>query len=129
MPSPRTSTPSTTTGIDALLSLLFGVLGAAFGAGPWAPFQVGDAALHPSVLWPHLSATAVLIGAPIIPGLLTLSLVITGCVLYLRIRGGSRTGLARKADLAPLMGKDILAKARSLRPSLADLESKRGRTR
>jgi hypothetical protein len=146
MPSPRTSAPSTTTGTDALLYLLFGVLGAAlaFGSlawltgnltntlvkdGPWAPFRVSDAALHPEVLWPNLSPTAVLIGARVIPGLLTLGLLAAGCVLYQRIRGGAKTGLARKADLAPLMGKEIATKARSLRPSLADLEGKRGRTR
>lgn len=37
MPSPRTSVPSTTTGSDALLYLLFGVLGAvmAFGSVAW----------------------------------------------------------------------------------------------
>lgn len=145
MPSPRTSAPSTTTGTDALLYLLFGVLGAALafgslawltanltnaavGDGSWAPFRAGDAALHPDVLWPHLSTTAVLLGARVIPGLLTLGLLATGCALYLRIRGGARTGLARKADLAPLMGKEIAMKARSLRPSLADREGKRGRT-
>jgi Na+/H+ antiporter NhaD/arsenite permease-like protein len=146
MPTPRTSRPSTTAGTDALLYLLFGVLGAALAAGslvwltgnltntlvgdgPWVPFRASDAMLHPDVLWPNLSTTAVLIGARVIPGLLTLGLLVTGCVLYLRIRGGARTGLARKADLAPLMGKEIATKARSLRPSLADLESKRGRTR
>lgn len=145
MPSPRTSAPSTTTGTDALLALLFGVVGAALafgslawltgnltnaaaGEGPWTPFQVTDALLHPAALWPHLSTTAVLLGARVIPGLLTLGLLTTGCTLYLRIRGGARTGLARKADLAPLMGKEITAKARTLRPSLADLEGKRGRT-
>ena len=141
MPSPRTSAPSTTTGTDTLLYLLFGVLGAvlafgslawltgnltnaAVGVGPWAPFRATDALLHPDVLWPHLSGTAVLIGARVIPGLLTLGLLVTSCVLYVRIRGGARTGLARKAGLAPLMGKEITAKARSLRPSLADLEGK-----
>jgi hypothetical protein len=145
MPSPRTRAPSTTTGTDALLILLFGALGAALafgslawltgnltntflGSGPWTPFRATDALLHPDVLWPHLSATAVLIAARIIPGLLTLGLLVTGTVLWLRIRGGTTTGLARKADLAPLLTKEITAKARSLRPSLADLESKRGRT-
>ena len=95
MPTPRTRAPSTTTGTDALLYLLFGVLGAALafgslawltgnltnalvGAGPWAPFQATDALLHPDVLWPHLSPTAVLIGARIIPGLLTAGLTVTG---------------------------------------------------
>lgn len=146
MPSPHTSAPSTTTGTDALLYLLFGVLGAALAAGSlawltgnltnsvvgngsWAPFRATDALLHPDALWPHLSAAAVLIGARVIPGLLTLGLLVTGCVLYLRIRGGTKTGLARKAELAPLLDKQITAKAQDLRPSLADLERKRGRAR
>jgi hypothetical protein len=143
MPSPRTSAPSTTTGTDALLYLLFGALGAALafgslawltgnltntavGSGPWAAFRATDAFLHPDVLWPHLSSTSVLIGARIIPGLLTLVLVVTGCVLYLHIQAGARTGLARKADLAPLLTKEITAKARELWPSLAGRERKRG---
>jgi hypothetical protein len=146
MPSPRTRAPSTTTGTDALLYLLFGVLGAALafgslawltgnltneavGAGSWAPYQAATALLHPDVLWPQLSAAAVLTGARVIPGVLTLLLGAAGCALWLRIRGGARTGLARKADLAPLLGKEITAKARDLRPSLADLERKRGRSR
>ncbi|WP_239150580.1 hypothetical protein [Streptomyces sp. SID13588] len=120
MPSPRTRAPSTTTGTDALLYLLFGVLGAALafgslawltgnltnalvGDGPWVPFTASDALLHPEVLWPHLSPTALLIGARVIPGLLALGLTFTGVVLWLRIRGGAKNGLARKADLAPLL--------------------------
>jgi hypothetical protein len=144
MPSPRTRAPSTTTGTDALLYLLFGVLAAtlafgslawltgnltntAVGQGPWAPFQATDALLHPQALWPHLSSTALLISARVIPGLLALSLLAASGALWLRIRGAAN-GLARKADLAPLMGKEITAKARTLRPSLADRERKRGRT-
>jgi hypothetical protein len=146
MPTPRTRTPSTTTGTDAALiillsvwatALMFGALtwltgnltNALYGSGPWTHFATLDAALHPRQIWPHLSATAVLIGVRIIPGLLTFILAVTGCVLWLRLRGGGTNGLARKADLAPLLGKEITAKARSLRPSLNDLERKRGRTR
>lgn len=146
MPSPRTSAPSTTTGSDALLYLLFGVLGAAIafgslawltgnltnslvGSGPWGPFRVTDALLHPEVLWPTLSTTALLVGARVVPGLLTLALAATGLVLWMRWRSGSKTGLARKGDLAPLLDKEITAKARSLRPSLGDRECKRGRSR
>ncbi|MGC5410655.1 hypothetical protein ACPXCX_44180, partial [Streptomyces sp. DT225] len=101
MPSPRTSAPSTTTGTDALLYLLFGVLGAALafgslawltgnltnaavGKGPWAPFRTTDALLHPDMLWPALSTTALLLGARIVPGLLTLALITTGIVLWTR---------------------------------------------
>ncbi|GAA2273221.1 hypothetical protein GCM10010368_48250 [Streptomyces roseiscleroticus] len=144
--SPRTSAPSTTTGSDALLYLLFGVLGAAMafgslawltgnltnsmvGIGPWAPFRATEALLHPEVLWPALSATALLIGARIVPGLLTVALVTTGVVLWSRWRAGSKSGLARKVDLAPLLDKEIVAKAKSLRPSLGGREGKRGRSR
>lgn len=146
MPTPRTRAPSTTTGTDALLVLLFGVLGAALafgslawitgnltnalvGSGRWAPFRATVALLHPDVLWPSLSPVALLTGARIIPGLLTASLAVTGIAWWLRIRGGAKTGLARKKDLAPLLGKEITAKARSLRPSLNGREYKRRRAR
>jgi hypothetical protein len=145
MPAPRTSAPSTTTGSDALLSCLFGVLGIALafgslawltgnitnslvGTGPWASFKVTDALLHPGVLWPRLGPTALLVGARIIPGLLSVGLTISGLVLWMRLRGGANNGLARKADLAPLLDKEITAKARSLRPSLSGRECKRGRS-
>lgn len=123
MPSPRTSAPSITTGSDALLYLLFGVLGAAMvfgsvawltgnltnslvGSGPWAPFRATDPLLHPEVLWPALSTTALLASVRVVPGLLTLALITTGLVLWLRWRSGARTGLARKGDLAPLLDKE-----------------------
>lgn len=76
-----------------------------------------------------MSTTALLVGAHIVPGLLTLALITTGLTLWMRWRAGSKSGLARKADLAPLMGKQITAKARSLRPSLSGRECKRGRSR
>lgn len=138
MPAPpRSSAPSTTSGSDALLYLLFGVLGVAFafgslawltgnlsnvffGSGGWVPYRATDALLHPDLLWPHLSPTALLVGARIVPGLVTVALATWGLVLWTRLRGGAQNGLARKADLAPLLDKEITAKARSLRPSLAD---------
>jgi hypothetical protein len=143
MPAPRTSAPSTTTGSDALLYLLFGILGIAlafgslawltgnisnslFGSGPRAPFRATDALLHPDAVWPNLSPTAVLVAARIIPGLLSVCLTILGLVLWMRLRDGAKNGLARKADLAPLLDKEITAKARSLRPSLSDRECERG---
>ena len=145
MPAPRTSAPSTTTGSDALLYFLIAILGVtlAFGSlawlsgnvtnslsdtGPWAPFSATDALFHPKALWPHLSPLALLIGARIIPGLLSASLTVLALVLWMRLRGGAKNGLARKGDLAPLLDKEITAKARSLRPSLSDRESKRGRS-
>lgn len=145
MPAPRTSAPSTTTGSDALLYLLFGLLGVglAFGSlawltgnlsnslvgtGPWAPYTATDALLHPEVLWPSLSSTSLLVGARIIPGLLSVCLAVLGLVVWIRLRGGAKNGLARKGDLAPLLDKEITAKARSLRPSLSGRECKRGRS-
>ncbi|MCX4775131.1 hypothetical protein [Streptomyces sp. NBC_01285] len=144
--SPRTSAPSTTTGSDALLYLLFGILGAAMafgslawltgnltntfvGSGTWAPFRVTDALLHPEVLWPALSTSMLMVGARVVPALFTVALVVTAAVLWMRWRAGSKSCLARKADLAPLLDKEIVAKAKSLRPSLGGRESKRGPAR
>ncbi len=146
MPSPHTSTPSTTTGSDALLHLLFGVLGAVMafgslawltgnltnnfaGSGTWVPFRVTDALLHPEVLWPTLSTSMLMVGARVVPGLFTVALVVAAAVLWVRWRAGSKSGLARKADVAPLLDKEILAKAKSLRPSLGGQERKRGPAR
>lgn len=146
VPSPRTSAPSTTTGSDALLYLLFGILGAAMafgslawltgnltntfvGSGTWAPFRVTDALLHPEVMWPALSTSMLMVGARVVPALFTVALVVTAAVLWMRWRAGSKSGLARKADLAPLLDKEIVAKAKSLRPSLGGRESKRGPAR
>lgn len=85
MPAPRTGAPSTSTGTDALLYLLFAVVGAAIafgslawltgnltnyflGSGPWAPFHVVEVLLHPDRLWPHLAPTALQLGARVAPG-------------------------------------------------------------
>jgi type IV secretory pathway TraG/TraD family ATPase VirD4 len=141
MPAPRTKVPSLTTGSDALLYLLIGGVGAAtafgsfawlignltnslVGAGPWSPFAAMDALLRPEGLWPDLGPTAVLIGTRVIPGLFTLLLTVTGLGLWLRHGAAARSGLARKADLAPLLDRDITTKAKSLRPSLSTLKPK-----
>ncbi|WP_424921810.1 hypothetical protein [Streptomyces sp. wa1] len=146
MPSPRTNAPSTTTGSDALLYLLFGVLGAVMtfgslawltgnltntfvGRGTWAPFSATVALLHPDVLWPTLSTSMLMVGARVVPGLFTVALVVTAAVLWMRWRAESKSGLACKADLAPLLDKEIVAKAKSLRPSLGGREGKRGPAR
>jgi hypothetical protein len=146
MPAPRTRQPSSATGTDTALVIVLGlwVTALAFGAmawltgnltntwygsGPWTHFATLDAALHPHQTWPRLGDTAVLVGARIVPGLLTLTLAATATALWLRLRGAAASGLARKADLAPLLGKQITAKARELRPSLTGREGKRGRTR
>jgi hypothetical protein len=146
MPTPRTHQPSTTTGTDTALiivlglwatALTFGALtwftgniaNARYGSGPWTHFAALDAALHPHRIWPHLGATAILIGARIIPGLLTLGIATGSCVVWLRLRESATAGLARKSDLAPMLSKEITARARGLRPSLASREGKRGRSR
>jgi type IV secretory pathway TraG/TraD family ATPase VirD4 len=95
-----------------------------YGTGPWTHFATLDAALHPHQTWPRLGGTALLVGARIIPALLTLALATTGTLVWLRLRAGAGTGLAGTTDLAPLLGKQLTAKARDLRPSLADREGK-----
>lgn len=144
MPAPHTSAPSSTSGTDALLYCLFAVVGLALGfgtlawlsgnatnalvgQGPWTGFKPGDALLHPDALWPHLSHDALLIGARIIPGLLFIAGTSFGVGLWLSRWGGSKNGLARKQELAPLLDREITAKAKSLRPSLNGRECKRGR--
>lgn len=71
------------------------------------------------MLWPALSTTALLVGARVVPGLLTVALATNGVVLWLRWHAGSRAGLARRAELAPLLDKEVTAKAKSLRPPWA----------
>ncbi|GAA1890529.1 type IV secretory system conjugative DNA transfer family protein [Streptantibioticus ferralitis] len=141
MPTPRTSAPSTTDGTDALLCLLFGAVGAAVGygslawlsgsltnyllaSGTWVRYQPAEAVLHPAELWPDLSPTALLIGARVLPAVLLSALLTAIAIFWLSRRSGVTTGLARKADLAPLLGKQITAKAKSLRPSLSGLKPK-----
>ncbi|MFD8087089.1 type IV secretory system conjugative DNA transfer family protein [Kitasatospora sp. NPDC059722] len=137
MPALRTSAPSASTDSDALLYLLFGILGAAlafgslawltgnltnycFGSGGWTPFRATDALLHPDHLWPHLTPTELQVGTRVVPGLLTVLLGGTAFGIVLRRRAGAKSGLARRADIAPLLDKEITDKARSLRPSLKD---------
>ncbi|MEO3750780.1 TraM recognition domain-containing protein [Streptomyces sp. B6B3] len=142
MPAPRARTPSITTGIDALFYISLCTIGVAIafgsvtwatgtltaaltGAGTRAPFAITDALLRPGSLWPRLSPTALLIGTRIAPALLTLGLALTGLTSYRRLGlGGTRKGLAWKSDLAPLLDREITAKAKSLRPSLSPLAPK-----
>lgn len=145
MPIPRTIAPSTASGSDTLLYLLFAALGAALaygslawltgnvtdslaGNGPWAPFSVTDALLHPELLWPHLGPVALVVGARIVPGLLSVGLAVVGLILWMG-RGGAGNGLAGRSELAPLLKKEVTKKAISLRPSLAGRSWKRGQAR
>lgn len=130
----RTSTPSTTTGTDALLYLLIAVvalgmgggtlawlfgnlLNAAVGSDPWASFQPTESLLHPGHVWPHLAHHAVINGCYALPGLVLLAAALLGVKVWLRLRGNLK-GLADQRDLADLMPKKIVAKAIELRPSL-----------
>ncbi|WP_432198577.1 type IV secretory system conjugative DNA transfer family protein [Streptomyces sp. bgisy027] len=140
MPSPRTSTPSTTTGTDFLLYLLIGIAGLGMAGGslawlfgnfansvagsdPWAAFQPTDALLHPELLWPHLARPAVLTGCYVLPAVTLTTAAVLGARLWLRLRRNPN-GLADQRDLADLLPKKIAAKAIDLRPSLKDTKPK-----
>ena len=60
-----------------------------------------------------------LIATRIVPGIAALALAATGLWLWSRHRR-KPSGLATSHDLAPLLPAEITAKARDLRPSLAD---------
>lgn len=92
------------------------------------PFRVTDALLHPEVLWPTLSTSMLMVGARVAPGLFTVALVVTAAVLWMRWRA-AQVRPRPQGGLAPLLDKEIVAKAKSLRPSLGGRESKRGPAR
>ncbi|MFF3689950.1 type IV secretory system conjugative DNA transfer family protein [Streptomyces sp. NPDC002187] len=140
MPSPRTSTPSTTTGTDFLLHLLIGIAGlgmaggslawlfgnlanVAVGSDPWADFQPTNALLHPRLTWPHLAQPAVLTSCYVLPTATLTTAAVLGAWLWLRLRRNP-SGLADRRDLADLLSKKIATKAIDLRPSLKDTKPK-----
>ncbi|RSN18714.1 hypothetical protein DMH25_00155 [Streptomyces sp. WAC 01325] len=140
MPSPRTSTPSTTTGTDFLLYLLIGIAALGMtggslawlfgnlanvlvGSDPWAAFQPTNALLHPALLWPHLARPAILTGCYLLPAATLTAAAILGGRLWLRVRRNPN-GLAGQRDLADLLPKKIAAKAIDLRPSLKGTKPK-----
>ncbi|MEU9342025.1 TraM recognition domain-containing protein [Streptomyces sp. NPDC048278] len=140
MSSPRTSTPSTTTGTDFLLYLLIGIAGlgmaggslswlfgnfanAAVGSDPWAAFQPTNALLHHRQVWPHLPQSAAVTGCYLLPAAALTAAAVLGARLWLRLRR-SPSGLAGQRDLADLLPKKIAAKAIDLRPSLKGTKPK-----
>ncbi|MFF7702843.1 type IV secretory system conjugative DNA transfer family protein [Streptomyces lydicus] len=140
MSSPRTSTPSTTTGTDLLLYLLLAAAGlgigggslawlfgnltnAVVGSGPWAAYHPEETLLHPERVWPHLPQPALITGCYVLPALVLIAIAVVAAKVWLRFRG-SPSGLATRRDLEPLLPKQIAAKAIDLRPSLAGKKPK-----
>lgn len=140
MSSPRPTTPSSTTGTDLLLYLMFGlfVLGLGggslawlfgnltntfAGSGPWAPYEPSTALAHPHQLWPHLAQPAIVASCYVLPALVLVAAAVTGIKLWLRLRRNP-DGLASNKELAALMPRQSAAKAIELRPSLKDLKPK-----
>ncbi|MFI0155754.1 type IV secretory system conjugative DNA transfer family protein [Streptomyces lydicus] len=140
MSSPRTSTPSTTTGTDLLLYLLLAVAGlgmaggslawlfgnltnAVAGSDPWAAYRREETLLHPERVWPHLPQPALITGCYVLPALVLIAIAVVAAKVWLRFRS-SPSGLATRSDLEPLLAKQIAAKAIDLRPSLAGTKPK-----
>ncbi|MGY5128454.1 type IV secretory system conjugative DNA transfer family protein [Streptomyces nigrescens] len=134
MQSPRTTTPSTTTGTDLLLYLLIALAGLGVGGGslawlfgnlanavadtdPWAAYQPTTALLQPEQVWPHLAQPTVITGCYVLPSLVLLAAAVLAAKVWLRFRHNP-SGLAAARELAPLLPKQVAAKAIDLRPSL-----------
>ncbi|MFJ9419981.1 type IV secretory system conjugative DNA transfer family protein [Streptomyces sp. NPDC101227] len=140
MSSPRTSTPSTTTGTDLLLYLLLAVAGlgmaggslawlfgnltnAIAGSDPWAAYHPEETFLHPERVWPHLPQPALITGCYVLPTLVLTATAVVAAKVWLRYRS-SPSRLATRRDLEPLLAKQIAAKAIDLRPSLEGTKPK-----
>ncbi|MFJ9033610.1 type IV secretory system conjugative DNA transfer family protein [Streptomyces sp. NPDC102274] len=139
MPTPS---PPSSDGYDIAFKILLGAVAIAvplsnlawlggnttawlMGSGPWTPYQPADALFHRDQLWPTTGHTAQLVGALIIPLLITITLAVAGALWWTRHKSGSGkakrvAGMAKHRDIEPLLAKAITAKARSLRPSLKD---------
>ncbi|MFI0711345.1 TraM recognition domain-containing protein [Streptomyces inhibens] len=145
MPTPSSPSPTSNDGYDIAFKALLGVLAVAVplanlawlggnatawmtGSGTPASYQPFGALLHPDQLWPGLDHTALLIGTRIAPITVLLALAALGALWWSRHKNTSSgkkkpiRGLARKRDIEPLLAKAMTAKARSLRPSLADVK-------
>ncbi|GAA0285982.1 hypothetical protein GCM10010302_25320 [Streptomyces polychromogenes] len=135
MLTPRTSTPTSTTGTDSLVYLLFAALGVGIGAGslawffgnlandligfqrPWAPYEPTTALLHSRDLWPGLPETALVIACYVLPALITLASALLAIWIWFRLRGNPK-GLAGQRELTSLLPKEGATKSISLRTSL-----------
>ncbi|MFJ8676344.1 type IV secretory system conjugative DNA transfer family protein [Streptomyces sp. NPDC093589] len=142
MPNPSSPSPNSNDGYDIAFRILIGVLAVAVplsnlawlggnaasrltNSGAPAPYQPVGALLHPEQLWPGLGHSALLVGTRIAPVTVLLALAALAAVWWSRRKsasGGKKTisGLARKRDIEPLLAKAMIAKARSLRPSVKD---------
>ncbi|MFR9723996.1 TraM recognition domain-containing protein [Streptomyces sp. MS19] len=90
--------------------------------GPWAPYEPADALLHRDQMWPHTGHTALLVGALVLPLVVTGTAAVAGLWWWSRRRTSVKkrfTGMAKARDIEPLLDKAVAAKARTLRPSLA----------
>ncbi|WP_235445563.1 type IV secretory system conjugative DNA transfer family protein [Streptomyces sioyaensis] len=140
MSTPRTTTPSTTTGTDVLFHLLIALAGLGMGGGslawlfgnlantvvgpdPWAAYRPEETLLHPERVWPHLPQPAVITGCYVLPALVLLATAVVAAKVWLRFRR-SPSGLAARRELAPLLPRQIAAKAIDLRPSLKGTKPK-----
>jgi type IV secretory pathway TraG/TraD family ATPase VirD4 len=140
LPSPRTRTPSTTTGTDVLLYLLLAIAGlgltagslawlfgnltnAVAGSDPWAAFQPTTALLHPEQVWPHLAGPTAIIGCYALPSLTLATVAVLAAKSWLRFRRNPK-GLADQRELADLLPEKVARKAIELRPSLKGTKPK-----
>ncbi|MFF3546850.1 type IV secretory system conjugative DNA transfer family protein [Streptomyces platensis] len=140
MSTPRTTTPSTTTGTDVLFYFLIALSGLGMGGGslawlfgnlantfaghaPWTAYRPEESLLHPEQVWPQLTGPAVITSCYVLPGLVLLAAAVLAAKVWLRLRH-SPSGLATARDLAPLLPKQVAAKAIELRPSLEDSKPK-----
>ncbi|CAM5643539.1 hypothetical protein SAVIM338S_06333 [Streptomyces avidinii] len=141
MPSPRTSTPTSTTSTDFLLYVLFAAVGLGSSAGslawlfgnlansllgspgPWTAYEPVTALLHSSEAWPGLPRVARLVACYALPTLIVLAAALVVGGIWLRFRGNPK-GLAGQRELASLLPEEGAAKSISLRPSLTGSKPK-----
>ncbi|MFF4735798.1 type IV secretory system conjugative DNA transfer family protein [Streptomyces sp. NPDC001262] len=146
---PRTSpSASSSPATDLLFRILIGAIAVfiPFATASWiggntvtflttdadsrAPFRPADALLHPHDLWPETGDTALTIGTLVFPCVLLVAIAAIAARLYVRHKNGAKgrkavKGMATRRDVEPLLARQITAKAKELRPSLAKSETKK----